>query len=226
MQLTCFETIRPKCLAEGLVIGASAVLLALMSPIQDAVADPLPRFELTAFVGYRVGGSFEDADTGETVDLNDHGSYGLIFNIREKANTQYELGWSHQDTSVDLLDFNGDPAKLKLAIDFFQIGGTYLWEGDLARPFLVATIGAAHYRPRSGDGNTDTFFAFTIGGGWKLWQTRRFGLRVEGRYYGTLMDSSTKIFCSSAPENSGCLIQTRGKLLSQWEISAGGSVRF
>ena len=187
-----------------------------------AAANSIRRFELTPFIGYRIGGSFEDDETEQTFDLNDHGSYGLIFNIREKANTQYELGWSHQDTSIDLPDSD----KLELAIDTFQIGGTYLWEGDLAQPFLVGTLGAAHYRPRSGDSDSDTFFAFTIGGGWKLWPTRRFGLRLEGRYYGTLMSNSSKIFCSSAPENSGCLIQTRGKLLSQWEVTVGGSLRF
>jgi len=203
------------------------VFLFLCSGLtQEATADPISQFELTPFVGYRVGGSIEDETTGKSIDLNNNGSYGLIFNIRQKANTQYEFGWSHQDTSVDQSDLNGNPAKLKLAIDIFQIGGTYLWDGDLARPFLVATIGAANYRPRSGDGNSDTFFAFIIGGGWKLWPTRRFGLRLEGRYYGTLLDSNTNIFCSSAPNNSGCLIQTRGKLLSQWEISAGAALRF
>lgn len=192
----------------------------------QAVAEPLPRFELTPFAGYRFGGSFEDAGTGETVDLAENPSYGLIFNIRQRANTQYEFGWSRQDTSVDLENSSGVPTKVKLAIDTFQLGGTYLWDGELARPFLVATIGAANYRPRSGDGDSDTFFAFTIGGGWKLWPTRRFGLRLEGRYYGTLVDSNTKIFCGSAPNSSGCLIQTRGKLLSQWEVTAGGSFRF
>lgn len=211
---------------DAVLLPVAGLVMAYLVSTPEAVADPISRFELTPFIGYRIGGSIEDADTGESVDLNANGAYGLIVNIREQANTQYEFGWSHQDTSVDLLDLNGDPGKLELAIDFFQIGGTYLWEGNVARPFLVATIGAAHYRPRSGDGDADTFFAFTIGGGWKLWPTRRFGLRLEGRYYGTLMASDTSIFCSSAPDNSGCLIKTRGKLLSQWEITAGGAFRF
>jgi len=210
----------------GWLFGLTAVLLALLVPAQDVVAGPKARFELTPFVGYRVGGSFEDDDTGESVDLDENVSYGLIFNIVEKANTQYEFGWSHQDTSVDLTDSSGNPAKLDLDIDTFQIGGTYLWEGDLARPFLVATLGAAHYRSHAEVSESDTYFAFTIGGGWKLWPTRRFGLRLEGRYYGTLVDSNSKIFCGSSPNNSGCLIQTSGKLLSQWEVTVGGVFRF
>jgi len=199
----------------------ATVILLLSIPVQDVVADPIPRFELTPFIGYRVGGSFENADTGESIDLDEHASYGLIFNMMEKANTQYEFGWSHQDTAVDLIG-----GKVDLDIDSFQLGGTYLWEGNIARPFLVATIGASHYRSHAEVSESDTFFAFSIGGGWKLWPMRRFGLRLEGRYYGTLIDSSSKIFCSSAPGGSGCLIQTSGKLLSQWEISAGGAFRF
>ena len=210
----------------GRLSGMAAVFLVLLVPAQDGVADPLPRFELTPFVGYRVGGSFEDSATGESVDLDENASYGLTFNIVEKANTQYEFGWSHQDTSVDLTDTNGNPTSLDLDIDFFQIGGTYLWEGNLARPYMVATIGAAHYRSHAEVSESDTYFAFSIGGGWKFWPTRRFGLRLEGRFYGTLIDSNSKIFCSSAPANSGCLIQTSGKLLQQWEISAGGAFRF
>lgn len=204
----------------------ATVILLLSIPVQNVVADPMPRFELTPFIGYRIGGSFENANTGASIDLDEHASYGLIFNMMEKANTQYEFGWSHQDTSVDLTDSNGNPAKLDLDIDYFQIGGTYLWEGNIARPFLVATMGASHYRSHAAVSESDTYFAFSIGGGWKLWPTRRFGLRLEGRYYGTLIDSNSKIFCSSAPNNSGCLIQTSGKLLSQWEISAGGAFRF
>jgi len=203
------------------LLGVATVILLLSIPVQVVVADSMPRFELTPFIGYRIGGSFENAESGESIDLDEHASYGLIFNMMEKANTQYEFGWSHQDTSVDLID-----GKVDLDIDYFQLGGTYLWDGDIARPFLVATIGASHYRSHAEVSESDTFFAFSIGGGWKLWPKRRFGLRLEGRYYGTLIDSNSKIFCSSAPGGSGCLIQTSGKLLSQWEISAGGAFRF
>ena len=201
-------------------------ILTLCFPALAVAAGPPWKFELTPHVGYRVGGSFEDEETGESIDLEDHGSYGLIFNIIEKPNTQYEFSWSHQDTSVNLDDSNGNPFKLDIDIDFLQIGGTYMFEGDTARPFIVATLGAAHYRSDGESSESDTYFAFSIGGGWKLWPTKRFGLRLEGRYYGTLVDSNSKIFCTSSSTASGCLIQTSGKLISQWELMAGGSFRF
>jgi len=208
------------------MLGPVVVVLALAVPTQEVLAEQAFRFELTPIIGYRVGGSFEDSDTGESIDLDENASYGLILNFVEKANTQYEFGWSHQDTSVDVTDSGGNPARLDLDIDFFQLGGTYLFDGDFARPYMVATLGAAHYRSHSGDSESDTYFAFSIGGGWKLWPKRRFGLRLEGKYYGTLVDSNSKIFCGSSPNNAGCLIQTSGKLLSQWEVMAGGVFRF
>jgi Outer membrane protein beta-barrel domain len=208
------------------MLGSAIIILALSVPTQDVLAEQTFRFELTPFIGYRVGGSFEDEDTGESVDLDESGSYGLIFNIVEKANTQYEFSWSHQGTSVDLTESGGNPAKLDLDIDLFQLGGTYLFDGNFARPYIVATLGAAHYRSKSEISESETYFAFSIGGGWKLWPTRRFGLRLEGRYYGTLVQSNSKIFCGSSPQNAGCLIQTSGKLLSQWEVMAGGVFRF
>ena len=208
------------------LLGITAILIAFVLTAQDVAAEQGPRFELTPFIGYRVGGSFEDKDTGESVDLDASGSYGLIFNIVEKANTQYEFSWSHQDTSVDLTESGGNPVKLDLDIDLFQLGGTYLFDGNFARPYIVATLGAAHYRSKSGVSESDTYFAFSIGGGWKLWPTRRFGLRLEGKYYGTLVESNSSIFCGSSPNNAGCLIQTSGKILSQWEVMAGGVFRF
>lgn len=208
------------------LLGLTAVLIVFALTAQNVWAEQTPRFELTPFVGYRVGGSFEDDDTGESIDLDDHASYGLIFNIMEKPNTQYEFGWSHQDTSVDVTDSGENPVNVNLDIDTFQLGGTYLWEGDLARPYIVATLGAAHYRSHAENSESDTYFAFTFGGGWKLWPTKRFGMRLEGRYYGTLVDSNSKILCGSSPNNSGCLIQTSGKILSQFEVMLGGVFRF
>ena len=139
------------------LILAAATSMFLSLP---ATANNPFRFELTPTVGYRVGGSFEDSASGASVDLEDHATYGLIFNIVEKPNTQYEFGWSHQDTSVDLEDTNGNPTTLDIDIDFLQLGGTYLFDGQTARPYIVATVGAAHYRSDGASSESDTYFFF------------------------------------------------------------------
>jgi hypothetical protein len=202
------------------------VFVGLLILALPALADgPLRRYELTPFAGYRIGGSFNDDDTDEDYDVDDDAAFGLILNIAAEANTQWEFGWSRSETAVDVPVVDGGPSKLDLDIDYFQAGGTYLWEGRQAQPFLVATIGAAHLNPDEG-GDAETYFAFSIGGGWRLWPEKRFGLRLEGRVYGTVIDSDSDIFCETGPTNNSCLIASSNEILWQWQVLAGASFRF
>jgi hypothetical protein len=204
----------------------TSLFILLWLALQPALAADGPRrFEVTPFAGYRIGGSFEDDETGEDFDIDDEKAFGLIVNIAAEANTQWEFDWSRSETQVDVPTADGGSDKLDLDIDYFQAGGTYLWDGERAQPFMVATLGAAHLNP-DGGGDAETYFAFSIGGGWRLWPTRRFGLRLEGRVYGTLIDSDSDIFCETGPENNTCLIASRSEVLWQWQVLAGASFRF
>jgi len=208
-----------------LVIG---MLLAASAAAHDEAAKPNNkqqyRFEVTPFAGYRVGGTFEDEATGTKLELNENGSFGLILNMKEAANTEWELGYSHQSTDVDV--GGTDVTAIDMDVDYLQIGGTYIGDGELARPFLVATVGLAHFDPGVPEFPSDTFFAFSIGGGWKLRPAKRLGLRLEGRFYGTVIDSDSNIFCASGPNGSGCLINTKADVLWQWEMLLGAIFRF
>lgn len=188
-------------------------------------ADRVLRYEISPFVGYRIGGSFEDDDTGQDYDIDDDTAFGLIVNLAADANTQWEFGWSRSETAVDVPSVNGSPDSIDLDIDYFQAGGTYVWDGRRAQPFLVATLGAAHMNP-DGQGDSETYFAFSIGGGWRLFPAERLGLRVEGRFYGTLLDSDSDIFCRTGPDNNQCLIQSQGEILWQWQMLVGATYRF
>lgn len=208
-------------LAAG-IFGWSWLFLAV--PVLAADGKPKP-YEITPFAGYRVGGSFEDDATGERYDVDDDSAWGLLVNVRAEANTQWEFGWSRSETEVQVPAAGGGKDKLGLDIDYFQAGGTYLWDGERAQPFMVATIGAAYLDP-DGGGDAETYFAFSIGGGWRLFPTQRIGLRLEGRFYGTVLDSDSDIFCSTGPAQNQCLIQSQGEVLWQWQMLAGATVRF
>jgi len=203
------------------LLVALMLLLALPAWANDKVL----RYEITPFAGYRFGGSFEDDETGQDYDLDDDKAYGFIVNMMAEANTQWEFGWSRSETAVDVPSVNGSPDKLDLDIDYFQAGGTYLWDGKRAQPFMVATVGAAHLNPDS-SGDSETYFAFSIGGGWRLFPSEHFGLRVEGRFYGTVLDSDSDVFCRTGPDNNQCLIQSQAEILWQWQMFAGASFRF
>lgn len=202
------------------------VLLTVLLAGPALAEDKPPRFEITPFAGYRLGGTFEDDETGDELELEDSGSFGISLNMQAEANTQYELTYSHQSTDIDVGDVLPGAPDLDIDLDYLQIGGTYLWDGNVGRPFLVATVGIAHLDPEASDFDSETYFAFSIGGGWKVFPTRRLGLRLEGRFYGTVLESDSAVFCRSGPEGTGCLLSTSGELLWQWEMLAGASFRF
>lgn len=207
------------------MIRKLACLLLCVGALPALAADKVKMYELTPFGGYRIGGDFEDDDTGEEYDIDDDRAYGLIVNMMAEANTQWEFGWSRSETAVDVPSLNGGSDKLNLDIDYFQGGGTYLWDGKRAQPFMVATIGAAYLNPDEG-GDSETYFAFSIGGGWRIRPTERLGLRLEGRVYGTVLDSDSDVFCRTGPDNNQCLIQNRSDVLWQWQMLAGATFRF
>ena len=204
--------------------------LLLAAPVSGLAQQPTTvqpaRLEVTPFVGLRLGGTFTDETSGRKLELDDGLSAGILLNWRDSSRTEWEIGWSHQATKVSGVDNMPAAAEFDIDIDYLQIGGTYLGNGKMAKPYMVATLGAAFLDPVASDFGSDTFFAFSIGGGVKLFPERRFGLRLEGRFYGTVIDSDSKIFCSSSPQASGCLISTKGEVIWQWEMLVGGIVRF
>jgi hypothetical protein len=91
---------------------------------------------------------------------------------------------------------------------------------------MVATIGASRFEPDNSEYDSETFFSFSIGGGYKMAVTPRVGLRLEGRALGSFVSSDSAVFCRSGDGSSGCLIAVSGNLVWQWEMSAGLRVRF
>lgn len=183
-------------------------------------------FELTPFAGFATGGEFDDTDTSASLHLEDSSSFGLILNIRESANTQWEILYSRQATEADTTGLPIGGAPLDIDVHYIQGGGTYLFEGNSARPFLATTIGAAHFEPALSGVGSETFFAFSIGIGLHVRPNDRFGIRLEARGYGTLLDSDSDLFCQSDPAGLVCAIHVEGNVLWQIQVTAGFVLRF
>lgn len=190
---------------------------------------------VTPLLGYRMGGSLEGedaegADTGEEVELDDDSVVGFILNAPfdtpgGDAYTEWEFYWAKQSVGIDGAPQGVDPA-LELDITHYLLGGTYVGGGGRARPFVAAGIGAAHLSPDAPGYDSDTVFAFGIGGGAQFFPASRFGLRVEGRLLGSVIDSDSAIFCSTGPVGATCAFRASGDVLWQWEVTAGLTLRF
>jgi len=176
--------------------------------------------ELTPFAGYRIGGDVTDEDSGTDQDFDESASFGFILNIQDKENTQYEFVYSRQSSSLDISSA-GSFNTLDLDIHYFQMGGSYLFEGKESRPYLSFTLGAAYLDPEQGY-DSSTEFAYSLGGGMRWYLLENMGLRFDVRTYGIITDSASHIFC----RDGRCIASYRGSGMNQIEASLGLILRF
>jgi len=205
---------------------AGIVVVGSFSPAVDAQENQY-RFQLTPFAGYRFGGTFEDSETEVEYELDDSPSFGLILNFPSKGNTEWEIYYSKQSTEVDVAGFVPGENALDMDVEYLQVGGTYLFEQSKnTAPYFVATAGVAKMDPDGANTKSDTFFSVGVGGGWKYFPASRVGLRLDGRFIGTFVDSNSRIFCQSGAAGGECAVSTSGKLLYQFELQGGVVFRF
>lgn len=207
--------------------GLTAFFLAsLLVPISVGAQEQAPNFELTPFAGYRFGGTFDVEESSDTYELQDSSSFGLILNWQHSGDTKWEVLYSKQQTEAE---FNGATANDPLVdvdLQMLQLGGIYQFEGEMAQPYMVATIGGTHVSAQSGGSESDTFWSGSIGIGVLISPSSRIGLRLEARAIGTLINSSTDLLCRTGPNVNACAVRLEGDMLSQIETFAGVVIRF
>ncbi|MGD8808789.1 MAG: outer membrane beta-barrel protein [Gammaproteobacteria bacterium] len=181
--------------------------------------------ELTLFAGLGFGGTFE-TESGDDVRLDDKSSLGIIFDFEEGPNTQWEFLYLHQDTAADTSELFTSRASIDTTMQYLQGGGTFRGNGERVRPYVAATGGLTRIDPSGPDTRSDTFWSFSVGGGAQFILSERLGIRLEGRVFGTFVDSSSAIYCGSVPETSGCLFILEGDALWQSHVFAGVTFRF
>ena len=192
------------------------VLASLLLP-QLALADGL---RLTPYLGYRIGGEFEDADTGSTLDLDETESYGLI--ISQDADDAIEFSLSRQPTELSANSEVSSADLFDVDVYNLMVGGKSIVDADNGS-FVSGMAGVTHFDPREAGLSSDTRFALGIGAGIDYPLTERLSFRFEGRGIATFLDSSGGVFCSSS---RGCLAYADSSLLLQFEVLSGLSFRF
>jgi hypothetical protein len=200
------------------------MLLAMTGTARAAEQDF--RGEVTPFAGYRFGGEFRVADSDRDLELEDSASFGMMLDLYARGGTSYQLHYSLQQTDARFDDPVEGTTSFDTTLHFLQFGGTYRGDGETFQPYLAATLGATHLRTAGAGGGSDTFPSGSIGAGVNVRPTHRFGMRLEGRVYGTLTDSNTALFCRTGPDQNVCAIRVEGALLAQYEAFAGFTFRF
>ena len=185
-----------------------------------------PRFELTPFGGYRLGGSFDvedDDGTDRSVDIDNGGSWGVDLGIYRDPASFYELLYSTQSSGFD----SNDPEleRVDVTTEYYHVGGTLLFADEQwAVPWLSFTLGATEF---SADGfDSETKFSLSLGGGLRLPFSDNFAATLGLRGYLTFIDSDTGVFCYSGSTSSGCLVKSAGSSYIQGEATVGLTLRF
>ncbi|MGW8367658.1 MAG: hypothetical protein ACWGPN_03130, partial [Gammaproteobacteria bacterium] len=142
--------------------GLIPAIAMLICPPSFAQSDPGP-VELTLFGGHGFGGTFETR-SGDNIEVDDGSNFGVIFDYEEGPDTQWEVLYLKQSTSVDTLALGSLRPSIDTEIHYLQGGGTYGGTTGGFRPFLSGTAGLTYIDPNAANTRSDTFLSISIGG--------------------------------------------------------------
>ena len=197
-------------------IIATALLMAL--PAMAAEKD----HAVTVYGGYRGGGNFTDANTGQSLSLESNGAVSLALDLPFDAARQYQIFFSRQHTNLklDTAPFTSSN-QLPMDIYYLHIGGTFFFDGEVGKgAYVVGGLGATLFDPGQGF-KSELYPSINVGVGYQWPLANTFAVRVEARGYGTLVNSGGGVFCSG-----GCVISIKGDSVTQGELMFGLSARF
>ena len=195
-----------------------SLAMLLLSMLPAAAADW--GVEITPYAGYHVGGGFEDNTTGYSLDAKEGAVYGLILDLADTPETQYELFYGFQRTQVTGGGTFGGNSLFDLDVHYLHLGGTYMFESEKVRPYVAGGLGATHFVPDGNGMSSKTYFSISLGGGAKIPISGRVALRLEGRGFLTILPDSTSIFCVSSG-GAACQVNVQGDVFGQFLLMAG-----
>ena len=201
--------------------AAAALCLSLPAQAADDVKE-YNNFEFTPFFGHMAGGEFEDPTDSSDRDLDAGTDFGIMIDAATDWWRHYEMLYVHQSTKVDGFD------PFDLDVEYLQFGGTVSYpdaEYTHIVPYIGMTVGAARFSPDSAGLNDETKFAATLGGGVRIPITKTFGVRLDLRVFGTVLDSESDIFCVSSG-GATCRIKVKSDFFLQYAANLGVSIGF
>ena len=112
------------------------------------------------------------------------------------------------------------PDKISLGVTYYHLGGTYFVDNIGKGVYVVGGLGATHFDPGA-DLSSALRFSLNLGVGYMIPLGQTLAVKLEGRGYVTLVNSSSAFLCSG-----GCVVQIKGETLTQGEAMAGLVWRF
>ena len=183
---------------------------------------PAQTFEITPFGGYMFGGkiSVREGD----IDILGNVAFGGVLAIPVKYGIDIEFLYLQQPTSMEFTSRQTGTAEplFDVGVRYYQVGGLYEVQEGWSVPFFTFTVGASQYTAAPSELTDEWRFAFTVGGGAKLYLSEHFGVRLQGRLLFPLQWSGGSFFCG-ASDCDGNVSSTTS--IVQADLSAGLIIR-
>ncbi|MFT4520177.1 MAG: opacity protein-like surface antigen [Halioglobus sp.] len=182
--------------------------------------------DITLYVteSYRDGGEFEDYFTGRNLSVDSSNATAFIISKAVNKAQSVEFTYSYQSTE---LSFNNNRKLFDVDISYFHLGGTnQIAKTDRVEAYVVGGLGATYFSPDSGY-SSETRFSFSLGLGAKYNITERLVLRSDIKFFSTLLNSGSGIFCGgSSGGGGGCSVAVSGSTANQFEAGVGLGYKF
>jgi hypothetical protein len=210
--------VRPRLLLAAVILSATAAGVRGQS------------IEVTPVVGLRFGGGNWNTNAagrfepGAGVELDDTPSFGAHIGYRT-GDGELELLYARQNSRLQSAELFAGVPLFDLAVETWQLGGSYLFRDEDARaqPFVGLGLGLTRLLPEPDDLSDETRFSFSLGAGVKLWGARHFGLRVEARWFVTVLGTDSGSFCGGGECE---VVVATSQVISQADLRAGLILRF
>jgi hypothetical protein len=217
----------------GLVFGSLILASAAISagafaqagtgaapPKEPAVVAAPKDSNVTVYAGYRFSGGFTDVNTGKTWELTEGPSFAVAADFAIDPKTQWEIFISHRNSSLRASGFSPVADNISLGVTYYHLGGTYFVDNIGKGVYVAGGLGATHFDPGA-DLSSALRFSLNLGVGYMIPLGQTLAVKLEGRGYVTLVNSSSAFLCSG-----GCVVQIKGDTLTQGEAMAGLVWRF
>jgi len=213
----------------GILVLVAAAAMSATPAISATTARPQV-FEITPYYGYRLGGEFTDFSTYgvDNLEIKDGEAWGLILTFNLNPSAQVEFQYSQQSTTLRGSGFVFAPSDadlFDLNVENWLVGASYTGgkPRDPVRGFVGASLGVTNFEPDTAGFEGDSQFAFGLYGGVKVALAKHFGLRFQGQWVSTWVESGSETFCDPY---GFCYTVSDSSYLNQFELAAGFTLKF
>ena len=213
------------------LISCLALAATLAATPAHAQYVEIQSFEVTPFIGARLGGTFDIQPDGAAqieATLKDATSYGFSAGVRFDDFSLVEFRWAQ---AASELRFGAPFAFLgssvgEVTLNQFHADFTrefVIPEVKGLRTFVTGSVGVTHLGAAQGG---FTRFSYGFGSGLKQFLGSRLAIRAEAQWLPILVEPSVDGFACGTLQLGGCLVILEGELVQQFQLSIGPVVRF